>query len=143
MLLAVEDKRLQRAVMVGCASFPCRNVVEASHVIRERYPEMTDGQLMICASHTHSGPAVRDFKGWGCADTPYVRTLPQRIAQAAIKALDVMEPVCYQVVRVPCTGIGINRMHESRIPEPEEVLQDGWQPEHRNPPVQATVRFFS
>ncbi len=130
--VAVEDFRGSRAVIVGCdiISLP-RGIVEAAAaLIREEYPEIPAAAIMISATHTHSGPAVRDFRGWGQADSVYIRTLPHRIARAALEALRSMTGVRFAVTRVPCTGIGINRMHESRTPAPEEVLKPGWQPEH-------------
>ena len=130
--VAVEDNDGRIVVIAACdiISLPQEVISCVRDLVRKKYPDLTDAQLMICATHTHSGPAVRDFRGWGCADSPFVRTLPQRIAPALIQALSSMEEVLFQVTKVPCTGIGINRMHESRTPEPEEVFADGWQPEH-------------
>lgn len=130
--VAVEDNDGKVVVIAACdiISLPAEVVAKVRCIVQEQYPELTDAQLMICATHTHSGPPVRDFRGWGCADSPFVRTLPQRIALALLKALGAREEVLFQATRVPCRGIGINRMHESRTPEPEEVLADGWEPEH-------------
>ena len=143
--VALEDNDGRRVVITACdlISLPGEIVAAVRKLIQKERPELTDGQIMLTAIHTHSGPAIRDFRGWGCADSPYVRTLPQRIAKAAMGALSAMEPVAFQCTRVPCRGIGINRVHESAAPSPEAVLADGWEPEHPEyTDTEATVAGF-
>ncbi|NLF18682.1 MAG: hypothetical protein GX595_15730 [Lentisphaerae bacterium] len=86
--------------------------------------------LMLCCSHTHSGPAVGTYRGWGEADPPYCETLPARLAQAVLRALADLADGSLYYGEAPCEGIGLNREYDRDAPPLEEVLQDTWRPAH-------------
>ena len=84
--------------------------------------------VMICCSHTHSGPAPGNYIGWGEADPPYLETLPHRIAQAAMEALDKLQPATLHHAEVPCEGIGQNREYDQYWAPYDEAMQPDWRP---------------
>jgi hypothetical protein len=85
-------------------------------------------EVMICCSHTHSGPSPGVYIGWGEADPPYLGTLPQRIARAAREALEALEPATLNHAEVPCEGIGINREYDAFWAPYEDAMAPGWVP---------------
>ncbi|MBT3342200.1 MAG: hypothetical protein HN712_01525 [Gemmatimonadetes bacterium] len=100
--------------------------------IRARVAEQTGispGALMICCSHTHSGPTTFHYEGWGDPDPPYLHTLPGRIAHAATEAWERREEASFGLAAVPCTGIAINREYDRHCVPPEEALVPGWAPD--------------
>ncbi len=97
-----------------------RLVVEATGV-----PE---DAIIICCSHTHSGPAAAPYLGWGQPDPPYIETLPQRLAKAAIQAVQNMREGTLSHAEAPCEGIGCNREYDEDAQPLENVLRDDWRP---------------
>ena len=85
--------------------------------------------LMVCCSHTHSGPTTFHYEGWGNPDPPYLQTLPGRIAQAAIESWEKREEASFRLAAVPCTGIAINREYDRHCVPPEEALVPDWTPD--------------
>lgn len=106
-----------------------RTVAEIRSLIREKHPELKDADIMVNASHTHSGPATL-FKntGWGVTDPPWFMALPYKIAESAFLALDAMEEVTLAHALVPCRHIGLNRVYDKDAPPLEEVLKENWEP---------------
>ena len=97
----------------------CELVQEATGVPPER--------VMVCCTHTHSGPESGGLIGWAQADPPWVELLPDRIARAAIAAIEDLRPATLSHARVPCEGIGVNREYDQR-PTLEEALREDWRP---------------
>ncbi len=97
-------------------------------IIREKHPELAESAIMVCCSHTHSGPSTLDLNGWGEMDFPYMEILPWKIAQAGLDALERFEDVELSLAVVPCEGIGLNRVYDKDAPALDEVLKDGWRP---------------
>ncbi len=85
-------------------------------------------QVMICSSHTHSGPCTGSYIGWGEPDAPYLETLPKRIAQAAVDALASLQPATLSHAEVPCEGIGLNREYETFWAPYDEAMMPDWRP---------------
>jgi len=126
--MAIEQDGAQ-AVIVACdlVGVPLA-VTERVRCLVARETGLAGDHLMVCCSHTHSGPAVRSYSGWGEPDPPYCETLPARIALAAIGALgDLAEGTC-QYGEAPCEGIGLNREYDKDAPPLEDVLKDSWRP---------------
>ncbi len=84
--------------------------------------------VMICCSHTHSGPNTGPYIGWGAPDEPYRETLHNRIAGAATAALADLRAAELRHAEVPCPGIGLNREYDRDQPPLDEVLRHDWQP---------------
>lgn len=85
--------------------------------------------IMLQCTHTHSGPSLGVYTGWGQADAPYVETLAARIAKAAIAALNQLQAATISHAEVPCEGIGQNREYDRDALPLEEVLRDDWRPD--------------
>lgn len=85
--------------------------------------------IMIHCTHTHSGPCVALYTGWGERDNPYNEILPIRIADACIQALGNLTEATISYAEVPCEGIGLNREYDHDSLPLEEVLRDDWRPE--------------
>ena len=65
------------------------------------------------------------------SDTPdpvYLEILPYKIAQAGLDALQRMERVAVSTARVPCEGIGLNRVYDLDAPPLGDVLKEDWRP---------------
>ena len=104
-------------------------VAEARRIVRKTHPELLDADIMVEASHTHSGPSTHiDGHGWGEIDEPYLRILPHRIAKAACDALAALAETKVSQAVVPCRHIGLNRVRDVDAPPLEDVLKDDWEP---------------
>lgn len=86
-------------------------------------------RLFLSATHTHSGPNTGGYLGWGQPDPPYVETLPQRIARAAVDALAGLREATLSYAETACEGIGQNREYDKDALPLETVLRDDWRPE--------------
>ena len=84
--------------------------------------------IMLHTTHTHSGPNVAGYRGWGEMDAPYREIIPQRIADAALRALGALREASLFHAEVPCEGIGLNREYDKDAPPLDEVLQESWRP---------------
>ena len=120
----------KRAVLVACDLIGVtREIADlAKSLIAAKHPDLTPADVMIACSHTHSGPSVRTYTGWGASDQVYVSILPYKIAQAGLDALDRLEDVTAKVATVPCEGIGLNREYDKDSPPLEDVLDESWRP---------------
>ena len=118
-------------VIITCdlCTLQAQTVAKIRSLIREKHPELEDHDIMINASHTHSGPATL-FKntGWGVTDQPWFMALPHKIAESALRALDAMEEVSLSHALVPCRHIGLNRVYDKDAPPLDEVLKEDWEP---------------
>ena len=81
--------------------------------------------VVVCCTHTHSGPATGAFYSLGMPHLPYVENLPWRIAQAGIQAYERMQDAAIFHAEVPCEGISYNRVMNPR-PDRSLVAQMGW-----------------
>ena len=82
--------------------------------VTARRPDLPRHHVLINVSHTHSGPEVSFLFG-GDPDMPFVRTIEENIAEAALRALDTMKPVTMSWAK---TTLQIN--HNRRV-----VNEDG------------------
>ncbi|NJD04282.1 MAG: hypothetical protein FIA99_17185 [Ruminiclostridium sp.] len=67
------------------------------------------GNILVCATHTHSGPAVVNLIGWGERDIEYLKTLPARIAASANSAESQMVASELEYGEAEIKGISFNR----------------------------------
>ncbi|MBR7103882.1 MAG: neutral/alkaline non-lysosomal ceramidase N-terminal domain-containing protein [Lentisphaeria bacterium] len=130
----LEDNSGKRCVVIGCdlGCLPAEYVSLIRQEICRHIPGVAADDIMVCCSHTHSGPAVGNSdSGWGAPDLPYVEILPYKIASSAIDAWKNLEEVHLSAARVPCRHIGINREYDIGNSSPlEEVLKEDWEPAH-------------
>lgn len=110
MVLAVDGKRV---AVVDCDvagvsldfTRKVRTLVEAGTGIPGQH-------VLISATHTHSGPAILKWIGWGAQDEEYLRGLPARVAQAVSAAAKNLQPVEVYYGEVPVAGVGENREYD-------------------------------
>lgn len=76
--------------------------------------------IMVCCTHTHSGPATVDLIGMGEPDQRYLARLPGRIAQAAILAHKNLTEVEMSMAEVEANGLSYNRVYGGK-PEGERA----------------------
>ena len=137
--IAVRDKLWARAMVIEqndkiLALISCdlscvpRTVTERVRQLVTASVKLPPEAVMVHCIHTHSGPKVGTFRGWGQADDPYCEILPQRIADAAIKAAGRLQEAAFFHAEVPCEGIGLNREYDIDAPPLDEVLKESWQP---------------
>lgn len=127
--MAVEQDGVT-AVIVSCDLIGITRGI--TRRVRARIREQTglpDEALMLCCSHTHSGPNTGPYIGWGAPDEPYRETLHNRIAGAALAALEDLAEAELSHAEVPCPGIGLNREYDRDAPPLDAVLRDDWRPE--------------
>ncbi len=70
-------------------------------------------RVLISATHTHSGPAIPHWVGWGAQDPDYLKGLPQKVADAIIAAANKLQPVRIYYGEVPVQEIGENREYDN------------------------------
>jgi hypothetical protein len=74
-----------------------------------------EGNIMVCATHTHSGPVTVDYVSSSNdpvvpkVDNEYVRYMENRIIEAACTAFQNAEPAKAGFLVADATGIGTNR----------------------------------
>ena len=74
------------------------------------------GSMLICSSHTHSGPAAQRLIGWGEVDARYMRMLHEKLVACAVRAQGAAEPALLGAVRQRMHDIGVNREQTSVAP---------------------------
>ncbi len=128
----------RRLVLISC------DLVGVSTAVTRRVRELIGAasglapqDVMVHCTHTHSGPTTCNLVGWGDPDAPYMEILPQRISQAAIKAIEGLVPATLSYGRGPCEGIAVNREYEDACPPLADVLREDWRP--KKPELTDTV----
>lgn len=82
-----------------------------------------DGNLMVCAFHTHSGPTP-DL-GYGDMDD-YMDRLSAKLAQSVEEAASTLEPAESGIYRAEAAGLTINRRHPQGGPVDPELIALSW-----------------
>jgi len=122
----------ERAVLVSCDLIGISASI--TQRVREKVGEATGlpaERIMVHAIHTHSGPSVRVYSGWGTPDPVYLELLPGRIATACVDALASLRDATLAHAEVGCRGIATNRRTDLYSAKTvEEVLDENWQPPH-------------
>ena len=104
---AVLDDGSTKVALVVCdlISLPRNTVLDARRLI-EQQTGIPGGNVMISATHTHTGPAlardsVRDNQDGGSSDPArkYTLELPSRIAQAVAEASGKLKPATVSYMR--------------------------------------------
>ena len=88
-------------------------------------------EVLVGATHTHSGPATGGMFGWGEADGLYVETLPARVADAAEAAWKARTEVVWSHGEAPCEGIAVNRETDAGFAwsaDFKERMNPAWRP---------------
>ncbi len=72
---------------------------------------MDEAAVMVCASHTHSGPLTLDYRGMGAVDPIYIERILRAVVQAVEKAASALESVHLHYARAG-VDLGVNRRTE-------------------------------
>jgi len=70
--------------------------------------------VMLCCTHTHSGPATVPYIGWGEPDPKYLRRLPGLVAKGIEKAAADVRPAQVRYGESQITGMSFNRVSDRR-----------------------------
>ena len=73
--------------------------------------------IMVCCTHTHSGPATVDLIGWGEQDQRYLATLPGKIAKAARMAHRNLTEAGMSIAEIVVDGFCYNRDYSGKPDE--------------------------
>ncbi len=126
MAVEVNDRRI---VIITCDLIGItRQTTRRIREILSRQCTLAADAVMVCCSHTHSGPAPGAYMGWGDADPPYLETLPDRIAAAATDAINRLQPAQIRHAETPCEGIAVNREYDQFFAPYEEAMHPDWRP---------------
>ncbi|MBS3762275.1 MAG: neutral/alkaline non-lysosomal ceramidase N-terminal domain-containing protein [Planctomycetes bacterium] len=126
MAVQVDEKPV---VIVACDLIGVKlSITQKVRVLLADRTGLEPDRLMICCSHTHSGPSVGTYIGWGESDPPYEEVLPYRIADAVGRALNNLQEARLCHAEVPCEGIGINREYDDFWADYGGAMQNDWRP---------------
>lgn len=79
-----------------------RDIISREHGVEK-------GNILICATHTHSGPSTNNMPGWGEVDMPYYESiLKPNLIKAVADAFDNIQYVTMGV-GVGKSDLGVNR----------------------------------
>lgn len=88
-----------------------RRLVQAGCAIPEE-------NVIVCGTHTHSGPTTVDLIGWGEKHLEYLSGLPERIAGAAMQAAGRTTSARMEYGEAPVEGISFNREYAGGPTDP-------------------------
>ncbi|SDT72631.1 neutral/alkaline non-lysosomal ceramidase N-terminal domain-containing protein [Jiangella sp. DSM 45060] len=83
-------------------------------------------EIVVHATHNHSGPGTVENVGWGAPDELYVARLPERIAAACVDAVRGLAPATVRHAVVPLDGFAHNRMLPRRGLTNARALDGSW-----------------
>jgi hypothetical protein len=126
--MAVEHEG-KRFILVSCdlIGVPLALTKAARRLVCEAAGVAEDAVMVHC-THTHSGPGMGCYIGWGEADAPYVEVLPRRIAKASLAAVGNLQEATLAHAQVPCEGMGYNREYDKAPQTLPEALDEKWRP---------------
>lgn len=91
-----------------------RELVVAAREIIERETGIPGGRILICGTHTHTGPETRTNRNLIPPNMEYLEKLPALIAQAAIDAAANRRPCRLKIGRDHEEGLAFNRRFRMR-----------------------------
>ncbi|TDC48708.1 DUF3459 domain-containing protein [Jiangella ureilytica] len=83
-------------------------------------------EVVVHATHNHSGPATVENVGWGAPDELYVARLPELIARACVEAVRALAPATVRHAVAPLDRFAHNRMLPSRGLTNAAALSGSW-----------------
>ena len=115
----IRDRLMARALVCGCGSARVAlvavdlvgldtDVVRAIRLRVGRATGIEDAAVMVCASHTHSGPLTFPFRGMGRIDSRYLEQVVDAVVEVVIAAAADSRPGRLYYAR-PQVQIGRNR----------------------------------
>ncbi|MFP3904766.1 MAG: neutral/alkaline non-lysosomal ceramidase N-terminal domain-containing protein [Armatimonadota bacterium] len=121
--VGIHDPLRSKALAIGDGSRTCvligNDIISASYEFIEQVTDaieartgLSEKQIMINFSHTHSGPLMRDMAGMGEASKAYRYGLVNDLAELVEEALQDMKPVTI-TSHTGALQVGINRRERS------------------------------
>ncbi len=119
----IRDRLMAKALVCGRGSARVALVAvdlvgldaDVVRTIRERVGRVTGiegAAIMVCASHTHSGPLIFPFRGMNCIDSLYLEQVVDAVAEVVTAAAADSRPGRLYYAR-PRVQIGRNRRPQS------------------------------
>lgn len=71
--------------------------------------EGSRNQVILAASHTHSGPPTMPLRRWGTLDEEYLKQLAQSIEALVVDVSARVEPVHLELSEADAPGVAVNR----------------------------------
>ena len=104
-------------------------VVNAAKTAIEERTGIPPSHVLVCASHTHTGPEVRHNAVVPVSE-PWLETLPGRIADAVVHAADSLVNANLRIGAIEAAGYNFNRVFRckdgsevfGRMPDLEDVI---------------------
>jgi neutral ceramidase len=123
-------KSKERALLISSNDIIFIPRESAARVRREVSAEtgIPEDGILLCATHTHSGPITVDFLGGEAdpvvpkADRSYLAFMEERIVQACLRAVDRLQPAQAGLAVADATGIGTNRRDPAGPRDPRSRL---------------------
>jgi len=136
--LVVDDGRAQAAIVSCDLIGISRALGQSVRVIASRATGIPADHIMVCATHTHMGPAIL-LPDPG--DPPIADAVAQQIAGAIVRAHAGMRPAVLKAGRGSVDSVSQNRRHPDwQIDDTLQVLLFD-DPEPRNAPIASIVNF--
>jgi len=105
----------RKGVIVSCDLLGVsKEITEQVRRLIETECRIPFDHILICATHSHSGPTTVELIGWGEKEPSYLAGLPERIAQAAIAAYSNMAEATFAYGEARVEGIAYNRESHSK-----------------------------
>lgn len=119
----IRDPLMAKALVCSCHAMRVALVAvdlvgldaDAVRTIRARVSRATgiaDAAIMVCASHTHSGPLTFPFRGMNCIDRRYLEQVVDAVVKVVVAAAADSQPGRLYYAR-PQVQIGRNRRPQS------------------------------
>ena len=107
--IAFESNKIFLIINCDLIGFDDKILSEIKNKIKAKYG-IGEECVMVTATHTHTGPAVKHYIGCGEVDEVYINELPQKIFIAAEKAISDLKEIDYiQSSQKQIEPIGYNR----------------------------------
>jgi|CZCA01.1.fsa_nt_gi neutral ceramidase len=99
-----------------------RYIMRETRKIIANMLDLSPSSIIVCASHTHSGPATLREAYLGEVDPGYLSGLAANIAGAVYTASCAMEPVEILVGEGKCSYVGKNRRRKGGPTDPQVIV---------------------
>ncbi|OGF51387.1 MAG: hypothetical protein A2044_03195 [Candidatus Firestonebacteria bacterium GWA2_43_8] len=118
------DDGKNKVMLISCdiIGFDGEFVAECRKLICKKI-DIESGNIMISATHTHSGPATGRSRGWGVRDEKYMKYFRDQVVKTAVKAEKNMKPAKLGMGKGKA-DIGYNRTGKVTVTHDEEHKVD-------------------
>ena len=96
-----------------------------TRAIRKRVTRSTGipgKNVMLCCTHSHSGPATGAYRAWGEPNPAYLRKLPGLVARGIIEANERFRPATLSYAEATLKGLAVNRVSDPKYVDDRLVV---------------------